>query len=174
MNTFYFERIFLIRSLQLLLNFKKSFPEIFVHSYLAVVVLIPFHKLLGENQFPKCCPYKVSYSCVGNISSIILSRNKNILHPVSNTEYEFNCISKESCLLQNWCLTPKLVYQADIKNPTNDEKKFYLEVTGTLFKERFSNHTWHFKHLKYLKYRNSTELSKYIWKFKDAIISLVF
>ena len=153
---------------------KKGFPEIFVLSHLAVVVLIPFHKLLGENQFPKFWPYKVSYSCMGNISSIILSRNKNILHPVSNTEYDFNCISKESCLLQNWCLTPKLVYQADVKNSTNDEKKVYLEVTGTLFKERFSNHTRRFKHLKYLKYRNSTKLSKYIWIFKDAIISLFF
>ena len=29
---------------------------------------------------------RVSYSCMGNISSIISSRNKNILNPVSNTE----------------------------------------------------------------------------------------
>ena len=52
-----------------------------------------------------------------------------------------------------------------MKMITNDEKKFYLGVTETPSKERFSNHTWDFKHP---KYRNSTELSKYIWKVKDA------
>ena len=66
---------------------------------------------------------KLSYSCMGNISSIISSHNKNILNPVSNTEYGCNCRSKESCSLQNKCLTTKIVYRADVKNLTNDEKK---------------------------------------------------
>ena len=60
------------------------------------------------------------------------------------------------------------MYRADVKNLTNDEKKFYLGVTETPFKERFGNHAWDFK---YPKYRNSTELSKYIWELKDANIS---
>ena len=55
--------------------------------------------------------------------SIISSHNKNILNPVSNTEYGCNCRSKESCSLQNKCLTTKIVYRADVKNLTNDEKK---------------------------------------------------
>ena len=96
---------------------------------------------------------------MGNISSIISSRNKNMKKPVSNTEYGCNCRSKESCLLQNKCLTPELVNRADVKNLTNDQKKFYHGVTETPFKERFSNHTQDFKHP---KYRNSTELSKYV------------
>ena len=58
---------------------------------------------------------------MGNISFIISSHNENILNPVSNTEYGSNCRSKESCLLQNKCPTPKIVYQADIKSLTNDE-----------------------------------------------------
>ena len=60
------------------------------------------------------------------------------------------------------------MYRADVKNLTNDEKKFYLGVTETPFKERFGNHTQDFK---YPKYRNSTELSKYIWELIDANIS---
>ena len=36
--------------------------------------------------------------------------------------------------------------------------------------ERFGNHKRDFKHP---KYRNSTELSKYIWKLKDANLSVV-
>ena len=107
---------------------------------------------------------------MGNISSIISSHNKNILNPVSNKEYGCNCGPKESCPLQNKCLTPKIVYRSDVKNLTNDEKKFYLGVTETPFKERFGNHRRDFKHS---KYRNSTELSKYVWELKDAPISPV-
>ena len=107
---------------------------------------------------------------MGNILSIILSHNKKILNPVSNTKYGCNCRSKESCPLQNKCLTAKIVYRADVKNVTNDEKKLYLGVTETPFKERFGNHTRDFKHPKYI---NSTELSKFIWELKDANISPV-
>ena len=92
------------------------------------------------------------------------------MNPVSNTDYGCNCRSKENCPLQNECLTPKMVYQADVKNLANDGKKFYLGVTEIPFKERFGNHMRDFKHP---KYRNSTELSKYVWELKDAHISPV-
>ena len=92
------------------------------------------------------------------------------MNPISNTEYGFNCRSKESFPLQNKCLTQEIVYRADVKNLTNDEKKIYVRVTETSFKERFSNHTRDFKHL---QYRDSTELWKYIWELKDAYISPV-
>ena len=59
------------------------------------------------------------------------------------------------------------MYRADVKDLTNDEKKFYLGVAKTPFKEHFGNHTLDFKHS---KYRNSIELSKYIWELKDANI----
>ena len=62
------------------------------------------------------------------------------------------------------------MYRADVNNLANDEKRFYLGVTETPFKERFGNHTRDFKHF---KYRNSTELSKYLWELKDAHISPV-
>ena len=62
------------------------------------------------------------------------------------------------------------MYRADVKNLTNDEKKFYLRVTETPFKERFGNHT---RDLKHPKYSNSTEVLKYVWELKDANISPV-
>ena len=105
-----------------------------------------------------------------NISSIISSLNKNILNPVSNTEYGCNCRSKENCPLHNKCLSPKIVYRADVKNLTNNKKMFYLGVPQTPFKERFGNGTRDFKQP---KYRNSIELSKYIWELKNANISPV-
>ena len=118
-----------------------------------------FPKGNSLNKIFKKNAVKVSYCCMGNISSIISSHNKNILNSFSNREYGCNCRSKESCLLQNKCLTPKIVYRSDVKNLTNDEKKFYLGVTETPFKESFGNHTRDFKHP---KYKNSTEVSKYV------------
>ena len=67
----------------------------------------------------------------------------------------------------NECLIPKIVHRSDLKNLTNNEKKCYLRVTETPLKERFGNHTRDFK---YTKYRNSTELSKYVLELKDAHI----
>ena len=54
-----------------------------------------------------------------NISSIILSLNKNILNSISNKEYDCNCRSKESWPLQDKYLTSKIVYRADVKNKTS-------------------------------------------------------
>ena len=53
------------------------------------------------------------------------------------------------------------MYQANVTNLTNGEKKFYLGVTETSFKERFGNH------------RYSTELWKYVWELKNATTSPV-
>ena len=78
--------------------------------------------------------------------------------------YGCNCRSRNECPLQNKRLTPKIVYRANIENDINDEKKFYFGVSKTTFKERFRNYK---KVFNYAKYRNSTELSKYIWQLKD-------
>ena len=64
-------------------------------------------------------------------------------------------------------MAAKIFYQVDVRNNTN-EKKFYLGVSETLFKERFRNHKKEFTHK---EYRNSTELSKYIWQLKNANIA---
>ena len=101
-------------------------------------------------------------------SSIISSHNKKVLQPSDNNEYSCNCRSKASCPLENKCLTPKIIYQADVVNDQNDEHKIYSGVCETPFKDRFRNHTKDFNHRKYNK---STELSKYIWELKDKDIT---
>ena len=60
-------------------------------------------------------------------------------------------------------MTPKIVYRANVENDINDENNFYFGVSETPFKESFRNHK---KEFNYAKYRNSTELSKYIWQSK--------
>ena len=104
---------------------------------------------------------------MGNVASVLSAQSRNILYP-KKSEFGWSCRSKTDYPLDNNCLTPKIVYQADVRNDTNDEKKFYLGVSETPFKERFRNHKKEFTHK---KYRNSTELSKYIWQLKDANIA---
>ena len=82
---------------------------------------------------------------MGNVGSVLSAHNRNILYP-KKSEFGCNCRSKTDCPLDNKCLTPKIVYQADVRNDTNDEKKFYLGVSETPFKERFRNHKKEYTH----------------------------
>ena len=63
-------------------------------------------------------------------------------------------------LLDNKCLKPNIIYEAQISSNTNDEHK----AVETSFKERYSNCTRAFKHKKHVK---CNELSKYIWNLKN-------
>ena len=85
------------------------------------------------------------------------------MNPRVNT-FGCNCRNKANCPLQNKCLTPNVIYEAEVRNDSNDEIKRYIGASETPFKLRYSNHVKDFKHKKYVK---NTELSKYIWLLKD-------
>ena len=71
---------------------------------------------------------------------------------------------KNSCPLENKCLTTTIIYEANVTSDSENSGKNYIGLTeGTLIK-RFYSHQLSFKILKYLK---SSELSKHIWKVKD-------
>ena len=93
--------------------------------------------------------------------------NRNILNPIVKS-YGCNCRVKSSCPLNGECLTPKIIYRANVSNDANNDKKFYFGLEDMPFKERYRNHTRDFKHE---KYENSTELVKYIWKLKRSNIN---
>ena len=57
---------------------------------------------------------KVSYSFMSNMSSILSSHNLNVINLYETQTYGCNCRTKESCPLQNQCLTPKIIYRADV------------------------------------------------------------
>ena len=120
------------------------------------------HKIFNKNTV------KVSYSCMSNMSSILTSHNLNTNNPYKTQTYGCNCRIRESCPLQNQCLTPKIIYRADVENDINSETKFYFRLTETPFKARFGNHIRDFK---YKTYSKSTELSKYIWNLKETGIN---
>ena len=87
-----------------------------------------FHKIFNKNSI------NISYSCMRNIRSIIASHNKSILHPKTE-EYGYNCRNKESCPLQNQCLTPKVIYKATVVNDSDDEKQVYFAASDRTFKD---------------------------------------
>ena len=69
-----------------------------------------------------------------NIGSIRSSHDWATLHPAT-TSYGCNCRVKNSCPLNGKCLTPKLVYRADVENNSNNEKKYNLGLADTTFKK---------------------------------------
>ena len=107
------------------------------------------HKIFNRNTV------KVCYSCMKNIGSIISAQNRNILNPIVQS-YGCNCRVKSSCPLNGECLTPKIIYRAEVSNDKNNEKKFYFGLADTPFKERYRNHTNDFKHEKYENWLNTS------------------
>ena len=125
-----------------------------------------FFKLLHEH-FPKMnklykifnkSTVKISYRCMRNMGSIISAHNQRLLTP-NISFFECNWRNKSNCPLEGKCLTPKVIYQADVTNDLDDEYRFYYGLTETSFKERFGDHTKSFNHQ---RYQNEIELSKYI------------
>ena len=107
---------------------------------------------------------KISYSCMPNIATIIKSHNKQISANDKKTEPKnCNCRKKDQCPLQGDCQTKSIVYNAKVDGP--DGPKLYIGLTDPPFKSIFNNHNQSFKHM---KYRNSTELSKYVWQLKES------
>ena len=105
---------------------------------------------------------KISYSCMNNISSMLSTHNKNILNP-KQTSFGCNCRNKGICPIDGECLTPNIIYCADIT--TDNEHKFYCSTSETTFKKRHSNHTCDFKHV---EYQHATGLAKHIWQLKNT------
>ena len=73
------------------------------------------------------------------MKSVISGHNKQVLHPKHKTK-GCNCRDKNTCPLDNKCLTPKVIYQADVSNDTDDTYKYYLGFAETSFKDRYNNH----------------------------------
>ena len=67
----------------------------------------PLHKIFNKNTL------KVSSSCMVNVAFVLSAHNRNILYS-KKSEFGCNCRSKTNCPLDNKCLTPKIVYQADV------------------------------------------------------------
>ena len=105
-----------------------------------------------------------------NIANII-SAHKSVLNNETRsdpTTQDCNCRQKKACPLSGKCQTEGVVYQATVTREDNSEEKTYVGLTEGAFKTRYYNHTCLFRKP---KYRNSTELGKYIWHLKDSNVN---
>jgi len=73
-----------------------------------------------------------------------------------------NCRTGNTCPLNGQCLTPNVIYQAEVK--CDGQAETYVGLTANSFKARFNNHKSSFNNE---NKRLSTELSKYVWSLKD-------
>ena len=69
-----------------------------------------------------------------SMSSIISAQNCSTLIP-PKTSFGCNSQNRSMCQLQNKCLRPNIVYQADITNNKNDERRVYLGLSETPVKD---------------------------------------
>ena len=104
-----------------------------------------------------------------NMGSIIKAHNSRVLRESDPNESQppksCSCpkTRKDQCPLQQKCLTENIIYKATVS--TAGGEKEYIGSTGRSFKERFSGH----KHaLRHRESQQSTTLSKYAWKMRDA------
>ena len=51
-----------------------------------------------------------------------------------------SCKMKTDCLMQTKCLSPQVVYEAEVTNCTDEELKIYDGLTEANFKKRHQNH----------------------------------
>ena len=79
-------------------------------------------------------------------------------------QYECNCRNKGECPLENKCLIPQVIYEADVII-LNTSRKFYIGLSDTPFIEGYNNHK---RDSRNKHYEKSTGLSKYIWSLQES------
>ena len=107
-----------------------------------------------------------------NIHNIIPGHTKSVVKKFTPTDdpsaepRPSNCRNKSSCSLHGKCLASNVVVCKAIvvRNDTNHQESC-VDHTKAEFKSRYNCHTSSFR---LSKYRNATELSKYIWKLKES------
>jgi len=107
---------------------------------------------------------------MSNVKTIISSDDEAQINKPSNQSEEIdnncNCRNKDTCPLEGNCNIRNIIYQAEVATPQT--KETYIGLCDTTFKERYRNHTCSFRNE---RYKNVTELSKYIWGLKERKIN---
>ena len=114
----------------------------------------PYHKIFNRKLL------KISYSCMPNMKSQIMSHNRKMLEDKVEERKQCNC--RDKCMVDGNCLLTNVIYRATVV--TSEKSKQYVGSSGLSFKSRYTRHKCSFNNS---KYRLKTTLSKYIWELKD-------
>ena len=115
-----------------------------------------YHKIFNKNNIKgsRIERSTQSYVVVQYVASKKDKANQNLC----------NSWNPDNFLLDNKCLTSKIVYSAEVITDDQQPSKFYVGICETEFKTRFNNQKKSFRHRQNEK---DTELSKYIWVLKE-------
>ena len=97
-----------------------------------------------------------------HMNSIISAHNGFILNPVK-TNYSCDCRDNTNFPLQNKCLTPSIVFLADVFSYVDIGERVYLGLSETPFNYRYSNHVRDGNHE---RYSETIELSNHVCELK--------
>ena len=87
------------------------------------------HKIINKNTIKLC------YCCMPSFEKIYKCHHKNVLDQSKNNEETVtcNCRDKSKCPLQEKCLTPSMIYKADVKT-SHGKIYHYIGLTEPAFK----------------------------------------
>ena len=92
----------------------------------------PLHKIFNRNTL------KLSYSCMGNIKTIISNHNKAVIskstRTYNQTKKSYNSRKPNKCPMDGNCNVESIIYQAEVTKETAKEK--YIGLFDTAFKLR--------------------------------------
>ena len=113
--------------------------------------------------------FRLAYCTTPNLQSILARHNQRVLKEFRESQLPprimCNCRDRNNCPMDNKCLTDSIVYRADVTaSGSVQETRFYIGLTGSFFKQRFSAHKTSFTQE---KYKDATSLSTYIWQLKN-------
>ena len=96
----------------------------------------PLHKIFNRNTL------KLSYSCMGNIKTIISNHNKAVIskstRTYNQTKKSYNSRKPNKCPMDGNCNVESIIYHAEVTTETAKEK--YIGLFDTAFKLRYRNH----------------------------------
>ena len=72
---------------------------------------------------------KVSYSCMQNMKSVINYHNMNFLNNTAEIEEGCNCRNRNNCPLDRKCLTPNIIYEAQIMSNQHNKTAFSTKLS---------------------------------------------
>ena len=84
---------------------------------------------------------KLSYSCMGNIKTIISNHNEAEINKATRTndlKKNCNCRKPNLCHMDGNCNAVNVIYQAEVTTSTT--KETYIGLCDTTFKLRYRNH----------------------------------
>ena len=93
-----------------------------------------YNKIFNKNNI------KVSYSCTGNLQTIIKKHNRKILETLRHPPRRTTVTAGKKTTVKNNCLTSSVVYNANVTTESDTIGMNYIGLTEGTFKQRYTQH----------------------------------